>query len=106
MRFTIPVDQQARVTKLYHFLRRHLKRNGCGHDTAALTLLRIQGKRVGEVARGIADRIRLSKITRVHGRGEMPIQREIPGTSIVLLHTHKRYDTWPQLIKEHMFTIW
>src|SRR5690349_8467613 len=69
-----------------------LKWNGCCHDAATLALPRIQGKRVGEGARGITDRMRLSKITRVYGRGEMPIQREIPGPAIVLLHTHKCHD--------------
>ena len=193
LRFTIPIDQQARVAKTYHFLGRHLKLqrtnlsgsveghhrcfpisckskialllrdrwwcnitssaaqkanniihrlmavprrkratigqfpiegievavgmlrcplhallkgNGCCHDTAALVLLLIQGKRVGKAAGRSTDRICLSKITRVHGSGEMSIQREIPGATIVLLHAHKRHYTWSQLIKENMLTIW
>src|SRR5204862_4102939 len=64
-----------------------LKGNGCCHDTAALVLLLIQGKRVGEVAGRSTDRICLSKITRVHGSGEMSIQREIPEATIVLLES-------------------
>src|SRR2546423_3233990 len=193
LRFTIPIDQQARVAKTYHFLGRHLKlqrtnlsrtveghhrcfpisckskialllrdrwgcniasgaaqkanniihrlmpvprgkratigqfpiervevavgmlrcplhallkRNGCCHDTAALVLLLIQGKRVGEAAGRSTDRICLSKITRVYSSSEMSIQREIPGATIVLLHAHKRHHTWSQLIKENTLTIW
>ena len=83
-----------------------LKRNGCCHDAAPLALLRIQGKRVGEGACQIIDRLRLSKITRVHGRAEMSIQREIPGSAIVLLHAHECHDARPRLIEENMLTIW
>src|SRR5947209_5401324 len=83
-----------------------LKRNGCCYDTAALVLLLIQGKRVGEAAGRSTDRICLSKITRVYSSGEMSIQREIPGATVVLLHAHKRHYTWSQLIKENMLTIW
>src|SRR5258708_14731165 len=82
-----------------------LKWNGCGHDIATLALLRIEGKWVGEGARGTTDRVRLSKITCVHGSREMSIQREVPGAAVVLLHTHKRHNTWSQLIKENMLTI-
>src|SRR5256884_9316217 len=83
-----------------------LKRNGCCQDATTLALPRIQGKRVGEGARGIADRIRLSKITRVNGRAARSIPPEIPGCAIVLLHAHECHNARPRLIEENMLTIW
>src|SRR5258708_3211782 len=193
MRFTIPIDQQARVAKTYHFLCRHLKLqradlsgtieryhrcfplsrkckialllrdrlrrnitssaaqkanhivhrllavpgtkrapigqftiervevavdmlrcllhallkwNGCGHNTATLALLRIQGKRGGEGACRTTDRVRLSKSTCVHRSPETSIPHQIPAPARVLSHTHKCHDARSQLIKENMLTIW
>src|ERR1700680_2571139 len=36
----------------------------------------------------------------------MTIQREIPGSAVILLHTHKRHDTWPHLVEKHSLAIW
>src|SRR6266480_4430300 len=156
LRFTIPIDQQARVAKTYHFLGRHLKLQRtnlsgtverhhrcfpiCCKSKIAL-LLRDRwwrnitsgaaqkanniihrlmavprGKRatIGqvpiegiEVAVGMLS-CPLHALLKGNGCGHdtvaLSIHHELPGSTIVLLHSNRRYHTSSQLSKVNMLT--